>query len=96
MNVFDMVGLMPNDILKFSMHPGRYEPLKWHGIKPTPVSRPFKEWNDASAETLEIWASMENAIVNGAVDIRNIDTGEVFERVNCRALTIVGRRAADD
>lgn len=96
MNVFDMVSLTKNDILKLSFDSGRYKPLKWYGIKPTPVSRPFEEWDKASTEMLMLWENMENSIVNGAIDIQNIETGKILKRVNCRALTIVERGSMDD
>lgn len=96
MNVFDMVSLTKNDILKLSFDSGRYKPLKWYGIKPTPVSRPFEEWDKASTEMLMLWENMENSIVNGVIDIQNIETGKILKRVNCRALAIVERGSTDD
>lgn len=96
MNVFDMVSLTKNDILKLSFDSGRYKPLKWYGIKPTPVSRPFEEWDKASTEMLMLWENMENSIVNGVIDIQSIETGKILKRVNCRALTIVERGSTDD
>ena len=96
MNVFDMVSLTKNDILKLSFDSGRYKPLEWYGIKPTPISRPFEEWDKASTELLMLWENMENSIVDGVIDIQNIETGKILKRVNCRALTIVERGSMDD
>ena len=96
MNIFDMVSLTKNDILELSFDSGKYKPLKWYGIKPTPVSRSFEEWDKASTEMLMLWENMENSIVNGAIDIQNIETGKILKRVNCRALTIVERGRMDD
>lgn len=96
MRVFDMVSLTKNDILMLAFDSGKYKPLKWYGIKPTPVSRPFEEWDKASPEMLMLWESMENAVVNGAIDIQNIETGKILKRVNCRALTIIERGRMDD
>lgn len=92
MNVLEMVSLTQNDILKFDSHPGRYMPIKWYGIKPAQVSRTYEEWRNASPDMVDMWIEVENSIVSGAVDIRDIDTGTVYNRVSCRALTVIGRR----